>query len=101
MITFGALLPHPPIIVPGIGRPHDLEQVKQTTDAMQEIDRIYRDPLRREGNFWSRLETKAEDRNVFCLSLYPASRDDRSYFRRGIYGKACKSCSGIRIFYFD
>lgn len=38
MIEFGALLPHPPIIVPGVGRPDDLEQIKETTVAMKQID---------------------------------------------------------------
>lgn len=40
MIKFGALLPHAPISVPGIGQAEDLEQLQETSTAMREIDRI-------------------------------------------------------------
>ncbi len=40
MIKFGALLPHAPISVPGVGRAEDLEEIKATTEAMKQIDRI-------------------------------------------------------------
>lgn len=38
MIELGALAPHPPICVPGIGSPDDLEKVKETTDGMKQLD---------------------------------------------------------------
>ncbi|MGE5582364.1 MAG: AmmeMemoRadiSam system protein A [Bacillota bacterium] len=40
MITFGTLVPHPPIIVPGVGSPEDLVQVSETIAALGEINRI-------------------------------------------------------------
>ena len=40
MIKFGALLPHAPISVPGIGQAEDLDQLQETSSAMREIDRI-------------------------------------------------------------
>ena len=40
MISFGALLPHPPIIVSGIGGAEDLAQVAETVKAISEINRI-------------------------------------------------------------
>ncbi|HOJ76703.1 MAG TPA: AmmeMemoRadiSam system protein A [Bacillota bacterium] len=41
MICGGALLPHPPIMVDGIGKPDDLSKVRQTREAVGEIDRIF------------------------------------------------------------
>ncbi len=38
MINLGVLVPHPPIIVPGIGNTSDLEQVSDTIRSMNEID---------------------------------------------------------------
>lgn len=38
MITFGALLPHPPIMIEGIGQADDLDRVKSTREAMGVID---------------------------------------------------------------
>lgn len=40
MITFGTLVPHPPIIVSGIGQTSDLAQVAETIIAMREIDEL-------------------------------------------------------------
>ena len=40
MISLGALMPHPPIIVPGIGKSADLEQVSETIQSMHQIDNI-------------------------------------------------------------
>ncbi|MGE5606796.1 MAG: AmmeMemoRadiSam system protein B, partial [Bacteroidota bacterium] len=40
MIKFGALLSHAPISVPGVGQAEDLEQLKETSNAMRQIDRI-------------------------------------------------------------
>ncbi len=40
MIKFGALLPHAPISVPGVGQTEDLEQLKKTSNAMRQIDGI-------------------------------------------------------------
>ncbi|HBF37625.1 MAG TPA: AMMECR1 domain-containing protein [Firmicutes bacterium] len=40
MITIGVLVPHPPIIVPGIGQTGDREQVSETINSMQEIDKL-------------------------------------------------------------
>lgn len=40
MIIFGALTPHPPIMVAGIGRPEDLERVAASRAALEEIDRM-------------------------------------------------------------
>ncbi|HYH02729.1 MAG TPA: AmmeMemoRadiSam system protein A [Bacillota bacterium] len=40
MVHFGALLPHPPIIVEGIGGPADREQAGSTIAAMQTVDRL-------------------------------------------------------------
>ena len=38
MITFGALTPHPPIMVAGIGKPADLAQLEATLTAMRAIN---------------------------------------------------------------
>lgn len=38
MIKLGALLPHAPISVPGVGQADDLEQLTETTSAMKRID---------------------------------------------------------------
>ena len=40
MVKFGALLPHAPISVLGVGQAADLEQLKETTKAMGQIDRM-------------------------------------------------------------
>jgi AmmeMemoRadiSam system protein A len=40
MISLGVLVPHPPIIVPGIGNNSDLEQVSDTIRSMQEINNL-------------------------------------------------------------
>lgn len=40
MISFGALLPHPPLIVEGIGGRADRERVAATISAMQTVDRL-------------------------------------------------------------
>jgi MEMO1 family protein len=40
MIKFGALLPHPPLIVAGIGQNEDLAQVAETTAAFQRVNEI-------------------------------------------------------------
>jgi AmmeMemoRadiSam system protein A len=40
MITLGALMPHPPIIVEGVGRPSDHRTAAQTIRAMHEVNRI-------------------------------------------------------------
>lgn len=40
MIKFGALLPHAPISVPGIGKAEDLEQLEATFNAMKQIDKF-------------------------------------------------------------
>ncbi len=40
MINLGALVPHPPIIVPGIGNNSDLEQVSNTIQSMKEINNL-------------------------------------------------------------
>lgn len=40
MIKFGALLPHAPISVAGVGRPADLEQIKETIAAMELINKM-------------------------------------------------------------
>lgn len=37
MLQFTAITPHPPIIIPGIGRPEDLKVVKKTIDAMEKL----------------------------------------------------------------
>jgi aromatic ring-opening dioxygenase LigB subunit len=37
MISSAYITPHPPIIIPGIGRPEDLKQVKKTVDAMEKL----------------------------------------------------------------
>jgi len=37
MLSFAAITPHPPIIIPGIGKPEDLKQVKDTIKAMKEL----------------------------------------------------------------
>lgn len=41
MICGGALLPHPPIMVDGIGKPEDLSKVRQTREAVGEINRTF------------------------------------------------------------
>jgi MEMO1 family protein len=40
VITLGALVPHPPIIVSGIGQVSDLAQVPETIAGMREIDHL-------------------------------------------------------------
>ncbi|HBE79077.1 MAG TPA: AMMECR1 domain-containing protein [Firmicutes bacterium] len=40
MITLGALTPHPPIIVSGIGKGPDLAEAAETIKGMQEINRL-------------------------------------------------------------
>jgi AmmeMemoRadiSam system protein A len=40
MITLGALLPHPPIVVEGVGQPSDRRTAAATIHAMQEVNRI-------------------------------------------------------------
>jgi AmmeMemoRadiSam system protein A len=40
MICLGALVPHPPIMVEGIGRGKDLEQVTASRAAMRELDQL-------------------------------------------------------------
>lgn len=42
MLKFAAFTPHPPIIVPGIGQPEDLQQVAGTIRAMQQLGRDMR-----------------------------------------------------------
>jgi len=37
MIDFACITPHPPIIIPGIGRPEDLAMVPETVAAMQRL----------------------------------------------------------------
>lgn len=39
MLNFAAITPHPPIIVPGIGKPEDLEKAKQTIEAMEKLSK--------------------------------------------------------------
>lgn len=36
-ITFAAITPHPPIIIPGVGSKEDMEKVSKTIQAMQEL----------------------------------------------------------------
>lgn len=40
-LNFAAISPHPPIIVPGIGSPQDLQKVGQTIQAMKKLAHIY------------------------------------------------------------
>lgn len=40
MIEFGALVPHPPIAVAGIGQPKELEKIGATIAAMGEVNRV-------------------------------------------------------------
>jgi len=37
MLSFVAICPHPPIIIPGIGKPEDLKSVKNTIRAMEKL----------------------------------------------------------------
>lgn len=37
MISFASICPHPPIIIPGIGRPKDLKAVSKTISAMEKL----------------------------------------------------------------
>jgi len=37
MISFAAITPHPPIIIPGIGKKEDLKKVKDTIKAMEKL----------------------------------------------------------------
>lgn len=39
MIIFSAIVPHPPIIIPGIGREEDLKLVRKTISAMKKLRR--------------------------------------------------------------
>lgn len=41
MLCFNAICPHPPIIVPGIGSPADLEIVKKTVEAMKNLEKNF------------------------------------------------------------
>jgi aromatic ring-opening dioxygenase LigB subunit len=36
-LTFASITPHPPIIVPGIGKPEDLKKAKDTIEAMEKL----------------------------------------------------------------
>lgn len=42
MLTFAAICPHPPIIIPTIGRPEDLKLVSKTTQAMEKLTEIFK-----------------------------------------------------------
>lgn len=37
MLAFSSICPHPPIIIPGIGRPDDLKMVSKTISAMEKL----------------------------------------------------------------
>lgn len=37
MLSFAAITPHPPIIIPGIGQPKDLKLVKKTIEGMKKL----------------------------------------------------------------
>ena len=41
MLVFASITPHPPIIVQGIGKDNDLENVKETIKAMEELSREF------------------------------------------------------------
>lgn len=43
MLVFAAITPHPPIIIPGIGKPADLKLVKSTISAMQKLSEMIAD----------------------------------------------------------
>ncbi len=40
MIHFGALVPHPPLIVPGVGSETDRDKVAETIRSLREVDRL-------------------------------------------------------------
>jgi AmmeMemoRadiSam system protein A len=40
MITLGALVPHPPVMMEGIGKPNDLAQVEETRSALEKLDHM-------------------------------------------------------------
>jgi AmmeMemoRadiSam system protein A len=40
MIILGALVPHPPVMMEGIGKPEDLAQVQETRNALRELDQM-------------------------------------------------------------
>jgi AmmeMemoRadiSam system protein B len=42
-LNFAAITPHPPIIIPGIGSPKDLEKVSQTVNAMRKLAHSFRE----------------------------------------------------------
>lgn len=41
MLKFASICPHPPIIIPTIGSPRDLEKVSKTVKAMEELSKIF------------------------------------------------------------
>jgi aromatic ring-opening dioxygenase LigB subunit len=41
MLKFASICPHPPIIIPTIGRPEDLKQVKKTIEAMGKLSKLF------------------------------------------------------------
>lgn len=46
MIKFAAITPHPPIIIPGIGKPNDLKYVQSTIGAMKQLtDKVSRENI--------------------------------------------------------
>jgi aromatic ring-opening dioxygenase LigB subunit len=40
-LKFASICPHPPIIIPTIGSPYDLEKVSQTIEAMEKLAKIF------------------------------------------------------------
>jgi len=42
-LNFACITPHPPIIIPGIGSPKDLEKVSQTVNAMRKLAHSFRE----------------------------------------------------------
>ena len=42
MLKIASFLPHPPIIIPTIGKPFDLQKVEKTINALKETARIYK-----------------------------------------------------------
>lgn len=42
-LNFAAISPHPPIIIPGIGSPADLQKVGQTVNAMRKLANFFRE----------------------------------------------------------
>lgn len=43
MFNFASFCPHPPIIIPSIGKQSDLEEVSKTVEAMEELTKKFRD----------------------------------------------------------